>query len=217
VVLPVRSSLCGPTCVVLPVFNWSAKKHSWRVKAELKCELEDSRRAEKQLLEKVSSLERRESTLQDKVEQMESRATNLVELLKQSQEMSLQQQLRNMYDVTTAAGNDDDDVDNDDVTPGNPQRHADSTVQSELTGYELERTTKVDLLTKVYQLERKCLLQKNRLHELTSELSVFRQTAAEANHRQMDTVLPVLMSSVENKVGLHESFIASLCLCVTVL
>jgi len=170
------------------------------MEAELKCQLEDSRRAEKQLLEKVSSLERRESTLHEKVEQLESRATNLVELLKQSQEMSLQQQLRSVYDVSTTA-NEDDGVDNDDVRPGNPQRLADSTTQSESTGYELERTTKVDLLTRIYQLERKCLLQKNRLHELTSELSVFRQTAAEANHRQMDTVLPVLMSSVENKVG----------------
>jgi len=182
------------------------KDHCWRVEADLKCELEDSRRGEKELLEKVASLERRESTLQEKVEQSESRATHLVELLRNTQEMSLHQQLRSIYDVA----NSEDDVDDDDVTRSSPAFHRlpDSTSASqsaevsghEASGYGLERTTKVELLTKVYQLERKCFLQRNKIHDLTSELSAFRHTVAEANHRQMDTVLPALVSSVENKV-----------------
>ena len=183
------------------------KEHFCRVEADLKCELEDSRRGEKQLLEKVASLERRESTLVEKVDRLESRATNLVELLRNSQEMSLHQQLRSVYDVTQ----NEDGIDDDDVTQSSPAIHLpDSTSASQsadlsrlqASGYDLERTTKVELLTKVYQLERKCFLQRNRIHDLTSEFSTFRQTVADANHRQMDTVLPALMSSVENKVSM---------------
>jgi len=184
------------------------KEHVCRVEADLKCELEESRRGEKELLEKVASLERREYTLQEKVERSESRTTHLVELLRNTQEVSLHQRLRGIFDVS----NNSDDIDDDDAIQHPPVIHLHpdsiSTLQSadlsehQASGYDPERMTKVELLTKVCQLERRCFLQRNKIHDLTSELSTFRQTVAEASHRQMDTVLPALMSAVENKVSL---------------
>jgi len=169
------------------------KEHLCRTEAELKCELEESRKGERELLEKVASTERREGTLQEKVERLESRATHLVELLRSTQEMSIHRQLRGIYQEDSTDDIDDTDV----VVPDSPiQQPPDQTS----SGLDLERMTKVDLLTKVYQLERKCSMQRNKIRELGVELSTLRQSAAESSHRQIDTVLPVLMSTVENKV-----------------
>lgn len=160
---------------------------------QLRCELDERRRTELELTEKAASLERREGLLMEKVERMESRATRLVDVLRNTQEMSLRHQV---FDVSHV----DDEVDDDDagfhLLPDSGDRSGDQ----QASGYDLERMTRVDLLTKVYQLERKCLLQRNKIRDLSSELSTFRQTVAEASSRQMDTVLPVLMSTVENKV-----------------
>jgi len=182
------------------------KEHLCMAETDLKCQLEESRRGEKELVEKVASLERRESTLQEKVDRLESRTTHLVELLRSTQEMSLHHQLRGIFDVSNTG----DDVD-DDAVQHSPVFHllpdSTTTIQSadppghQATGYDLERMSKVELLTKVYQLERKCLVQRNKINDLSTELSTFRQTVAEASHRQMDTVLPALMSTVENKVS----------------
>lgn len=177
-------------------------EHLCRMEADLKSELEESRRGEKELLEKVASSERRENTLLEKVERLESRTSHLVELLRNTQEMSLHHQLRGIFDVS----NIDDDVDDDGEDRHSPALHllpdgtsVDPSGQ-QASGYDLEKLTKVELLTKVYQLERRCVMQRSKIHDLTSELSTFRQTVAEASHRQMDTVLPALMSTVENKV-----------------
>ena len=212
------------------------KEHSYRVETDLKCKLDESRRTEKVLVEKIANLERRESALQQKVDQSERRATQLVELLRNLQEMSVQQQIRNIYDVTSneedldndddliqtspdahlgpdtspdsqAPGGYEEDLDNDDdLIQTSPDVHLGPDTTSESGGYDLDRTTKVELLTKVYRLERKCFLQRNRIQELTSELSTFRQTVSEASHRQMDSVLPAFMSNVENKVLIDHFF-----------
>ena len=180
------------------------KDHLCRVEAELKSDLEESRRGAKDLLEKVASSERRENTLLEKVERLESRTSHLVELLRNTQELSLHQHLRGIFD----ASNIDDDGDNDDVNQHSPAFHSlpDSSTPADPSGhqpsgYDLEKLTKVELVTKVYQLERRCFLQRSKIHDLNSELSTFRQTVAEASNRQMDTVLPALMSTVENKVS----------------
>ena len=179
------------------------KEHLCRVETDLKSELEESRRGEKDLLEKVASSERRENTLLEKVERLESRTSHLVELLRNTQEMSLHHQLRGIFDVS----NIDDDVDDDGENQHSPALHllpdgtsVDPSGQ-QASGYDPEKLTKVELLTKVYQLERSCVLQRSKIHDLNNELSTFRQTVAEASHRQMDTVLPALMSTVENKVS----------------
>jgi len=182
------------------------KEQLWREEAELKSELEESRRREKELLGKVASVESKESTLQEKVERLESRTTHLVELLRNTQEMSLHQQLKGIFDVS----NNEDGIEDDDSVQHSPAFHllpdGTPTFQSsdlsgnQASGYDLERATKVELLTKVYQLERRCFLQRNKIRDLSSELSTFRQTVAEAGYRQMDSVLPALMSTVENKV-----------------
>ena len=120
--------------------------------------------------------------------------------------MSLHQQLKGIFDVS----NNEDGIEDDDSVQHSPAFHllpdGTPTFQSsdlsgnQASGYDLERATKVELLTKIYQLERRCFLQRNKIRDLSSELSTFRQTVAEAGYRQMDSVLPALMSTVENKV-----------------
>ena len=181
------------------------KEHLCRIQADLRHELDDSRRAEKDLIDKVANLEKSELQLQENVQRLESRATHLVELLRNTQEMSLHQQLRSVIDVSC---DDDDDADDDVIDDDADEVHrASSTAHctpdpstQQASSYDLERSTKVELLTKVYQLERKCFLQRNKIRDMTSEMSTFRQTVAEANHRQLDSVLPALMSTVEHKV-----------------
>jgi len=165
------------------------KEQLSRTESELKCQLEDSRRRERELLEKVAVVERREGTLQEKVDRLESRATHLVELLRSTQEMSVHRQLRDVFH------DDQQDVDDTDVVV------PDSSCQQSLDQTcDVERMTKVELVSKVYQLERKCCQQRNKMRELSVELSTLRQKLADANHTQLDTVLPALMSTVENKV-----------------
>ena len=96
------------------------KEHFCRVETDLKCELDESRRAERVMLEKLANLEHRESALQEKVDQLERRATHLVELLRNTQEMSVQQQIRNIYDVTS---NEEDLNDDDDLIQTSPDAH----------------------------------------------------------------------------------------------
>jgi len=139
------------------------------------------------------------------VERLESRATHLVELLRSTHEMSVNRQLRDVFH-----GTDDilDDTDAVHVLPDSTSTTFQSGDHStdQASGYELERMTKVDLLSKVYQLERKCLMQRNKLRDMSAELSTLRQSVSEASHRHMDTVLymdtvlPVIMSTVEHKV-----------------
>lgn len=175
------------------------KEHLCRVETDLKLELEASRRGEKEQIEKVASLERRENTLLEKVERLESRTSHLVELLRNTQEMSLHQHLRGIFDVSSNDGVEDVSR-HFPVIHSLPDSNPAESEQPGASGYDLERLTKVELLTKVYELERRCYLQRNKINDLTGELSTFRQTVAEAGHRQLDTVLPALMSSVETKV-----------------
>ena len=137
--------------------------------------------------------------MQEKVERLESRATHLVELLRSTHEMSVNRQLRDVFHDTDNILDDTDAVHLlPDSTSTTFQSGDHSTDQA--SGYELERMTKVDLLSKVYQLERKCLMQRNKLRDMSAELSTLRQCVSEASHRHTDTVLPVIMSTVEHKV-----------------
>jgi len=177
------------------------REHLFRAEEDLKREVEGRRQAEQELLEKIAGLETRKSSLHEKVERLEARATHLVEMLRNAQQMSLQQQLRAVFD----ADNDDDK----DVVQPSPvfpdSTNGTEAPEDDASGYDLERLSKVDLLSKVYQLERKCLLQRNKIRDLSNELSSFRQTVAKESNRQMDTVLPVLMSTVENKVKIYRN------------
>ena len=178
------------------------KEQLCRTESDLKCELDERRRGEKELLEQVASLERREGTLQEKVERLETRATHLVELLRSTQEMSVHHRLRGVFDVF----HDSDVIDDTDVVHLLPDSTS-ITYQygdhftDQTSGYDLERMTKVELLTKVYQLERKCVMQRNKIRDLSVELTTLKQSVAEASHRQMDSMLPVIVSTVENKVN----------------
>jgi len=141
------------------------------VEIQLKGELDESRRAEKELLEKLGRAERREAALQDQVRGLETRATQLVELLRSSHEMAVHREL-------LRADADDDVMDDvtDDVTDPAASAAAAAAATAKSYPAEVDGMSRVELVGRCAVLERKCCGQRARLSQLTGELTALRQS-----------------------------------------
>lgn len=174
------------------------------VEASLRHQLTEYQRNEKELRERIIQLEKSELALQAKVVNSEKCTSSLADTLKTVQQMSFDSQFRCMLNSITDCQDDDDDDDivvrEDDVADINVSQHQ--------SHYQLERMTKIEMLSKIYQLERKSVWQRNKIRELNADLENCRTRYLQIeSDRSNDTMVPMWMSVVENKVC---NFITSL-------
>lgn len=178
--------------------------------ASLRHQLKDCQRIEKELGERIIQLEKSESALQAKLMNSEISTASLVETLKTAQQMSLHTQFRCMFDSFDNFNEDPDgdmnglqqhyddhDVTNDYVD----QEHESWERKQKQPFYQMERMTKVEMISKIYRLERKSAWQRHRLNELKTELETCRRKHSGTVTTDSESLMvPAWMSVVENKV-----------------
>jgi len=172
--------------------------------ATLQLRLNECQRKEKELCEKIMHLEKSESALQAKISNSEMCTASLIETLKTAQQISLQTQFHRIIESSdsftdnpdlnllkeTASKRDLDDISTD-------QQYE---LQHKHSLYHMERMPRVELLSKICQLERKSALQQNKIRELDMQLQHCHQKIQAATTHSEQSMMPAWLSFVENKV-----------------
>lgn len=185
----------------------SAKKHAEREEAETKARLKMLRQNEIQLKDRVTCLEETDSKYRKRVSELEELNAALKDALKDatsSHHQNRPPQECHVYFADLATADEPPDTTTTTVDQrkprGPPDGQTGSIVYHRVPSakiHQLDQTTKVELLSKIYQLERKDLMQTTKIQELSRSLLSFREAVeVAAVAMEADALTPTITAKV---------------------
>lgn len=183
----------------------TSKDHAEREESDLRLRMRILREEEVQLKERIVTLEGSEARLQQKVTDLESLNCALKESLKRAHELPTSSQchiyvtdLSDLHDgLNSRSGRgseEQDPVHKSSMSKGSVIYH--HTPSGKV--HQLDKMTKVELLSKIYQLERKDLMQRTKIQELMQSLASFREAVdVAAITMEADALVPTIRAKVQ--------------------